>query len=550
MTSVSSEAESAERERLPGGTFQSSVRLAIIAGFLGLAVEILFFDHRVGISFLIWACLSLGGLLLAASLHGIRIQARDLPLFAAILFFAAMVFLRRDPFTVLLDVLLTLLLFGVLVQSFRSGNWLDYGAVEYAVSMLWTPLRAWWLPWGPLKEIQRAMAGNGESRRRMLAVLRGLLLAIPILLVLITLLSSADLVFRDQLGRVLAWMDLDRVAEIIGRLILIVVSALFSLGALVAALRSTHLETIRGYVDKLLRPFLGWIESIVVLGLVDALFVVFVLLQFRYLFGGESQITAAGYTYAEYARRGFGELMAASVFSLGLMLGLATWVKLEARAQRVSFNVLSVLLVGGVGVMLASSLVRLLAYEGAYGFTRLRTYSHVAILWIAALFLGFLILLLTGRLRHITLVVVSVVLGYTVSLNLLGVDSFIVRQNLSRYGASGKIDLAYLSGLSTDAVPGLVAISGQLSPASRSGLLPQLACKERMISEELQASAWPEYHLSLVAAERALKSIGEQLRPYEVIREEEGLGDASGGRGALIVTWPGGEERCRITSID
>ncbi len=550
MTSISAEAEITERERLPGGALQSAVRLAAIGGFLGLAVEILFFKHRLGISFFIWACLSLGGLVLAAGWHAIRIRGRHLLLFAVILFFSIMVFFRSDPFTVLVDVLLTFVLFGVLVQSFRSENWLGYGAVEYVLSVVWTPIRACLLPWGPLRGIQGAMAGNGEWRRRLLAILRGVLLAIPILLVLISLLSSADLVFRDQLGRVLAWMDVDRVVEIIGRLLLIVFSALFSLGALVAALRPAHLETVRGYADKLLRPFLGWIESIVVLGLVDVLFAAFVLVQFRYLFGGESQIVVAGYTYAEYARRGFGELMLASVLSLGLIMALATWVKLEARAPKVSFKVLSLLLVGGVGVMLASSLVRLLAYEGAYGFTRLRTYSHVAILWIAALFLGFLVLLMTGRLRHITLVVVSVIIGYGASLNLLGVDNFIVRQNLSRYTESGRIDLAYLTALSADAVPGLVEISSQLSSANRSDLLPQLACRERMVSDELRGSAWPEYHISLVSAERALGSVGEQLEPYQVTRGGKGSGGASEGRGALIVTWPGGEERCRTTSID
>lgn len=545
MTLMQEDSRLPEDELLPGSTYQSAWLLAIIAGGLGLAVEILFFGHRLGISFFIWALLSVGGLFLAARLHDMPFHLRSLPLVLIILFFAAMVAQRRDPFTVSLDILLTLALFGVLVQSFSMGNWLGYGVVEYFLSVVWTPLRACWLPWGVLRRIQERMAGDGEVRRKSMAVLRGVILAIPVLVVLISLLTSADLIFRDQLGRVLAWMNVEKVLEMFGRIALILLSGLFSLGALVAALRSGSLGSLRGHVDRLLRPFLGWIEAVIMLGLVDALFAAFMLIQLKYLFGGESQISAAGYTYAEYARRGFGELMTASVFSLGLIMALATWVKLETRAQAIWFKGLSTLLVFGIGVMLASSLVRLLAYEGAYGFTRLRTYSHAAILWIAALFLGFLILLLTGRLRHITLIVALVGIGYGGSLNFMKVDSFVVRENLDRYAESGKIDLAYLTGLSVDAVPGLVAISDDLVPSKRAELLPQLACRARVIDERRASAAWPEVHLSFVLADRALQGLQEDLAPYRVYQVGGSASEGAGAAGEWTVSWPGGEERCR-----
>jgi hypothetical protein len=533
-----------------GATFQSALQLASIAGCLGLAVEVLFFGHRLGISFFIWALLSVCGLLLAARLHRVRMHAGNVPLVSLILFFAAMVFLRRDPFTLILDVLLTLALFGLLIRSFWEGDWLEYGAVEYLLSVVWTPIQAWLLPWGVLRRIQEAMAGGGEVRRKGLAILRGFMLAIPVLAVLISLLSSADLVFRDELGQILAWMDLENVFEVFGRLLLIVGSGLFSLGALTAALRPGGLGALRGHVDRFLRPFLGWIEAIIVLGLVDGLFAAFVLIQFRYLFGGESQIAAAGYTYAEYARRGFGELMVASVFSLGLIMALATWVRIDTRVQGFWFNGLNTLLVIGVGGMLASSLVRLLAYEGAYGFTRLRTYSHLAILWIGALFLGFLILLLAGWLQRVPLVVTCVVVGYAGSLNLVAVDNFVVRQNMGRYLASGEIDMAYLTGLSTDAVPGLVSISANLSPARQEDLLPQLACRARVIDDRRRTASWPEYDLSSVWADQALDRVRKQLEPYRVTRESD-IADGQGEvPGNLIVRWPGGEEMCRAVYDD
>ena len=54
---------------------------------------------------------------------------------------------------------------------------------------------------------------------------------------------------------------------------------------------------------------LGLIEVATLLISVDLLFLVFVWIQFAYLFGGQANITLEGYTYAEYARRGFFELL-------------------------------------------------------------------------------------------------------------------------------------------------------------------------------------------------------------------------------------------------
>ena len=56
---------------------------------------------------------------------------------------------------------------------------------------------------------------------------------------------------------------------------------------------------------------LGIVELGIVLGLLDVLFLAFVLVQFRYLFGGAELVqVSATLTYAEYARRGFFELVA------------------------------------------------------------------------------------------------------------------------------------------------------------------------------------------------------------------------------------------------
>ena len=108
-------------------------------------------------------------------------------------------------------------------------------------------------------------------------------------------------------------------------------------------------------------------------------------IQFQYFFGGQTNIGVQGYTYAEYARRGFGELVAVAFFSLLLFLGLSAIVKRQNPAQRWVFSGLGLGMVALVGVMLVSAFQRLLLYEAAYGFSRLRMYTHVFMIWLGLL---------------------------------------------------------------------------------------------------------------------------------------------------------------------
>ena len=45
----------------------------------------------------------------------------------------------------------------------------------------------------------------------------------------------------------------------------------------------------------------------------------FVFIQIKYLFGGQASIAAQGFTYAEYARSGFFELLAVAVIAFVLL---------------------------------------------------------------------------------------------------------------------------------------------------------------------------------------------------------------------------------------
>ncbi len=534
MVTVNEPTNTEPEEHTEALAFRFPLWLTIVALALGLSVEILFDGHPLGISFPIWAVLCVTALLGLAALEGIRPTRPELVLVIPIMFFALMSFLRLEPLTVFLDVFLTLALFALWVRTFRDGRLIDFGWVDYGLALILVPLEAWIRPWPVAQTAWRQVAGEHGTRSRFLAVLRGLLLAIPVLVVFVALFESADLVFAGYVEEALRWLDIERLSQLLRRVLIVILGAVFFLGALVIALRSTSKRHLIGLKQPLISPFLGYVESVVVLGAVDLLFTVFVAIQFAYLFGGQANITAAGYTYAEYARRGFGEMVMVAFLSLGLIMALGAWTQREGKHQKHWFNGLSAVLVGLVGAILVSALKRLLLYENAYGFTRLRTYTHVAIVWMGILFVVFLALLFAERLRRFAPVVAMVVLGFTATLNLLNVDAFIVRQNTARLSQTGEIDIQYLVSLSDDAVPGLIGLIEMTPEAVRTELLPQLACRHADLTERSQWMGWQSHHQSRASAERLFIDIEQELQAYTVELQD----------GGWVVTGPEGEQDC------
>ncbi len=205
-----------------------------------------------------------------------------------------------------------------------------------------------------------------------------------------------------------------------------------------------------------LNRFLGATEAFVVLGSVNLLFTFFVAVQFRYLFGGQTNITAAGYTFSEYARRGFFELVMVSVISLVLYLSLNAVTRREKPLQVRVFTTLAVLLVGLVWVILASAFQRLLLYEDAYGFTSLRMYTHIFIPWLGLLLLATIVLQIVRREQYFGALLLLTAFGFVLTFGIINIDGLIVRQNVARARAGADLDGQYLIGLSDDALPALV----------------------------------------------------------------------------------------------
>lgn len=498
--------------------------LILIAIALGLAwaVDLLFWHQSAGLNFLLWTALLLASLEALRRMEGIPLALSSAVLQAAILSLAAWALLRAEGFTVFLAISSSLLGLAVLAATYTNGCWWRLRLLDFVMPLLNLIGGALARPFTLGSEMKAAAAEDGQetawqsARGAIFAVLRGLLLALPLLLVLAALLASADLIFAQQLEKIADWFDLSRWGEYIFRFFYILLFAYLLTGALLHSLRPRQQAAAPDPQKERIKPFLGFIESAVILGAVDLLFAVFVAIQFRYLFGGEANINITGFTYSEYARRGFGELVAVAVISLLTYLALSAVTRTDKRKTQTAFSVLSLLLVGLVLTLLASSLLRLGLYENAYGFSRLRTYTHFSIPWLAALLLATAVFEVLRKRHLFTLALLISAFGFITTMGMMNVDGFIVRQNVLRSVSGKPLDNQYLLTLSSDAVPALARLAADesLPQDIRGRLASNLACRARLLEEE-DPSTWQSFSLS---EQRAHAILTSQTALWETVK--------------------------------
>ncbi len=486
--------------------FPLSIVLAWIFDFL-------FWGKMVGVSFPIFTMLVLALGFWFGLQAGLKPARRALWLLLPILFLASVSAFRSEPLTLFASRVGVLMLMGLLALSFLGGQWPQYGFADYVVKL------PSFIPLGLTLPRETGKANKGKPKRGWLGALapvgRGLLFALPLLWFLTLLLSSADPYFADWLGNLLGVFD--KLPEYLLRGSIILGLAYILAGAYLYSLNRSQGQELLGEKKPLIAPFIGFGEAATMLASVNVLFLAFVVVQFRYFFGGLSNIVQgpSGYTFAQYARRGFAELVVVAVVSLGFFILLSALSRRQPGGQQRGFSGLGIGLFVLVAVILISAFERLLLLEEAYGFSRLRTYPHVFMIWLGALLLAVVLLEAFGRQRAFALATFVAVLGFTVTLPLLNVDAFISGINIQRAAQGGQLDAAYLAALSDDVVPNMIsayqtAITQGNQPLAQQ-MLTALACHFEGGLQPAVADHWQSWNWSHQAAAETWNSLREEL---------------------------------------
>jgi hypothetical protein len=507
-------------------------KLWVIVIVLGWLFDFLFWKKAPGINFAIFSTLCVTAafyLLLSEGLRPHRLTLLLLPLFG---YFAAVTFIRAESMTTFLAVTCTLFTMTLLAMTYLGGRWIQYTILDFigkSFALMGSMVARPAIFSGEVRKAQ-AESGNQPSKYNLWPILRGLIIALPIVAIFAALLSSADVVFGQQLGNFIKLFNLENLPEYIFRLVYILVIGYTLAGVVLHAASESKDDKLVGEDKPVVPPFLGFIESSIVLGSVVILFGVFVIIQFQYFFGGHTNINVEGYTYSEYARRGFGELVTVAFFALLLLLTLSAVTRRETDLQRKVYSGLGIALVSLVLVMLVSAYQRLALYETVYGFSRLRTYTHVFLVWIGLLLVATIVLEILRRERMFAFAALIASLGFAMSLPILNVDAFIVQRNIQRELSGTPVqskdrvglDTQYFLNLSDDAVPVLVQAyqDNSLPAGTHDKVGAALACVRNQRAQNDRKLPWQSFHFARMQADQALTSIDSDLNKFVVTNKD------------------------------
>ena len=239
------------------------------------------------------------------------------------------------------------------------------------------------------------------------------------------------------------------------------------------------------------------VPVVTALVLVNALFLLFVAVQLRYLFGGAELVqVTAGLTYAEYARRGFFELVVASALVLPLVAAAEWAVRGESGARRAAFRTLAGVLLALVVVIVASAMQRMRLYVAAFGLTTARVYATAGEALVLGVLAWFAWTSLRGHHRRFAWGAAIVALAVLGGVHALNPHAFVVRWNLARPGTERSFDAPYAASLGADAAPLLAAALPQFTPADRCVIVNRLRAWGRVDAD------WRTWNLARARARR------------------------------------------------
>lgn len=240
---------------------------------------------------------------------------------------------------------------------------------------------------GNEKQEQEEDEKSRTGGRAGLAVLLGLGLAIPVLLIVLPLLSRADAGFELLVGDLVRYME-EHLLSVFLRFLFSVPVSLYLYGLIFGGVNGRNTDGVK--VERLREtrkaarrvPDMAVATVLVILCLV---YLLFIGMQGNYLFAAFAGSLPEEFTYAEYARRGFFELCQIGAWNL-ILLGLGHLFAGNSSKDNKSLRILTTILSVQTLLLLLTAVSKLAMYIDVYGLTVNRVLPMTFLCWLVLVF--------------------------------------------------------------------------------------------------------------------------------------------------------------------
>lgn len=460
-------------------------RLIISSLVLGFLFNVLFFDKVVGISLPIFV-LSIFLFLIYNLKQTDQLEKNTAWYFSIPVGLLSLQFaLSSNIFFAFLNCIVITLLFNGMIQLTMGREKYSFDDPRLLLKIpliIVSPLLYIAIPYTYI--YKRINFGNNHRSFVIIKkILLGVIISVPILLIIIPLLSSADMIFDEMVSliipsRLINLFEDIRFTNALAQLIIILLASTYAFCYVwnLLVLRKSQLDSPpkpleidnfnRNTKDSTFTRKKIHFDAtvlITVLIIINIVYILFCYIQFQYLFRGGVNALPGTFTYAEYARQGFFQLLWVTIFNFFIML--VSFSNMDVQNFKVSQWIKRLLLLIGIStyVMIASSFYRMNLYQQNYGYTYLRIFVFTFLV-LETLLLGVTMLYIIKSNFNLRKIYIVSALIFYIALNYINTDALIAKKNIDLYFKTGRIDINYLLDLSYDAVPQLTRLLDSNDP--------------------------------------------------------------------------------------
>ena len=344
---------------------------------------------------------------------------------------------------------------------------------------------------------------NEKSEKRK-QVLKSFVYAIPVILIVLILLMSADSVFANIFENIFGEFKNIFMAEnfvmFCLRICIIMVFFFIFSGFFVNILKKDTMFNSESE-ENIIEIHVEKMTINMILSILNIFYFIFSIIQFTSLF---SNMNTNDFDYATYARQGFFQLMLISFINI-VMIILAKVNKGNISSYTKGMSILTLVF---TVVILLSAFFRMYLYEKAYGYTYLRLFVYYILATEFILILPIGLWILDKKIDILKWTIGIVTIMYVI-LNFSNVESTIAKRNVDRYFENqeeNEIDLEYLfHHTGTDAIEQMKRLLNAKDETVTKRVKEYLLLEK----EELQntETSWQETNLSEIKAKEELMNI-------------------------------------------
>ena len=427
----------------------------------------LFFEKSIGLSMLLYVLPLICFIIYILKNNGKQQNLKSKSLIIPIIILASTYFIYNNSFFRGINIIAILGLLGIMILEILKQNALiDFSCIGKILYIFLNPLNYIDESLKKASEYFKEKISiniSNENKEKTKKIIKALSVTIPLVLIILVLLSSADDIFGNIFENIFieiaVWFE-NLISESLVARIVVTICVFIYLISLFYSICFTYENETENKIKK--------IENIdnftikMILACLNVIYLVFCAIQIQSLF-----LKNVNINYADYARKGFFQLMAVSIINLITIVIAKKSENIGDKKTNIYINSMSIIMVIFTFIILISAAIRMYNYETAYGYTLLRLLVYCALFTEGVLLVPTSLYILNVKIKLFQTYFYIILVIY-IGMNFMNFDNLIAKRNVDRYFETGKIDINYLVyNTRTDAVNQLARIVEKTSNSSK-----------------------------------------------------------------------------------